>query len=347
MKESPDTLFISIILPVRNEAKSMGVSLKNILNQINLVYSFEVIVVDGLSTDDTRYIVKEYQQNHSNIILIDNPEKIVPIGFNKALLIAKGDIIIRIDGHTVIAPDYVANCVKLLQESEADNVGGRMNAMGTSRFGKAVAIATSTPFGVGGSRFHYSEKEEWVDSVYMGAWKREVFEKIGLFDEELVRNQDDEFNYRLRKSGGKILLSPAIKSKYTVRSNPTALWKQYFQYGFWKVRVLQKHPGQMSVRQFIPAAFVASLFFSLILALVNPIFGVLLSLIVGMYLIANLLASILSAAKKGWQHFFLLPFVYAILHFSYGLGFLVGLVKFANRWGDKIGKVSRFETFHK
>ena len=339
MKESPDTLFISIILPVRNEAKSMGVSLKNILNQINLVYSFEVIVVDGLSTDDTRYIVKEYQQNHSNIILIDNPEKIVPIGFNKALLIAKGDIIIRIDGHTVIAPDYVANCVKLLQESEADNVGGRMNAMGTSRFGKAVAIATSTPFGVGGSRFHYSEKEEWVDSVYMGAWKREVFEKIGLFDEELVRNQDDEFNYRLRKSGGKILLSPAIKSKYTVRSNPTALWKQYFQYGYWKIRVLQKHPKQMSLRQFIPPAFVISIIACITLFLSFSWGWIPFTLIAGSYIIANLVASIIVSSNKGWKHLLRLPLVFAILHLSYGTGFLIGLFKFWNRWGDKVGKV--------
>ncbi|PKO09642.1 MAG: glycosyltransferase family 2 protein [Chloroflexi bacterium HGW-Chloroflexi-2] len=338
---------ISVIIPIRNEATFLNRCLDSVFDQINIDnFVIEVIIADGLSTDSTCGIIREYQNNHPNLLLIENPGKIVPTGFNKALMIAKGNIIIRIDGHTVIAPDYVANCVKLLQESEAYNVGGRMNAMGTSRFGKAVAIATSTPFGVGGSRFHYSEKEEWVDSVYMGAWEREVFEKIGLFDEELVRNQDDEFNYRLRKSGGKILLSPAIKSKYTVRSSPKALWKQYYQYGFWKVRVLQKHPGQMSERQFIPPAFVASLFLSLILAMFFPIFWVFFSLIAGMYLIANLLASMVSAAKKGWQHLFLLPGVFAILHISYGLGFLVGLVKFANRWGDKIGKVPRFETFH-
>ncbi len=327
-------------MPIRNEATYIRLCLDSVYRQVKLDnYEFEVIVVDGFSTDNTCDIISKYQQNHSNLILIKNPDKIVPTGFNKALLISKGDIIIRIDGHTVIAPDYVSSCVTLLEESEADNVGGRMNAVGVTRFGQAVAMATSTPFGVGSSRFHYSEKEEWVDSVYMGAWKREVFEKIGLFDEELVRNQDDEFNYRLRKAGGKILLSPAIKSKYTVRSSPKALWNQYFQYGFWKVRVLQKHPGQMSVRQFIPPAFVASLFFSLILAMFYPVFWVFLLLIVGIYLFANFLASILSAAKKGWQHFFLLPVVFAILHISYGLGFLVGLVKFANRWNDKIGKV--------
>jgi glycosyltransferase involved in cell wall biosynthesis len=331
---------ITVIIPIRNESSYISRCLDSVLNQVGLEnYQEEVIVADGLSTDNTFEKINEYQQNHSNIILIDNPGKIVPTGFNNALLIAKGNIIIRIDGHTVIAPDYVANCVKLLQESEVDNVGGRMNAIGTTRFGQTVAIATSTPFGVGGSHFHYSEKEEWVDSVYMGAWKREVFEKIGLFDEELVRNQDDEFNYRLRKHGGKILLSPKIKSEYTVRSTPLALWKQYFQYGYWKVRVLQKHPRQMSLRQFVPPAFVASLILSFALALFFQLFWFIFLGISGSYLLANLLASFLTSAKKGWRHLLLLPLVFAILHISYGLGFLVGLVKFANRWNDKIGKV--------
>jgi succinoglycan biosynthesis protein ExoA len=151
-------------------------------------------------------------------------------------------MIVRVDGHTIIAPDYVEKCVQALIKSGAENAGGKMNAVSTTPFGQVVVAATSSPFGVGGARFHYSDQEEWVDTVYLGAWRREVFEKIGLFDEELVRDQDDEFNYRLREYGGKILLSPEIKSEYTVRSTPPALWKQYFQYGFWKVRVLQKHP---------------------------------------------------------------------------------------------------------
>jgi GT2 family glycosyltransferase len=254
-------------------------------------------------------------------------------------MIAKGDIIIRIDGHTVIEPDYVYNCVKLLQETEADNVGGRMNAMGTTRFGNAVAIATSTSFGVGASRFHYSEKEEWVDTVYMGAWRRKIFEKIGLFDEELIRDQDDEFNYRLREAGGKILLNPKIKSKYTVRSSPKSLWKQYYQYGYWKERVLQKHPKQMSLRQFIPPAFVLSLLIAVLLAFVTSWGWWLLLLVAGIYLLANLAASIITSSKKGWKHVLTLPITFSIIHLSYGLGFLAGLIKFWNRWEDKKGQV--------
>ena len=259
----------------------------------------------------------------------------------------QADIIVRVDGHTVIAPDYVSKCVEHLQRSGAENVGGRMYAVSQTPFGQAVAYATSTPFGVGGSRFHYSDKEEWVDSVYLGAWPRQVFVDNGLFDEELVRDQDDEFNYRLRENGGKILLSPEIHSEYTVRSDPLSLAQQYGGYGFWKVRVLQKHPLQMSPRQFAPPLLVLALIFSAVLGLVtltifdHPVTRVLSVLVPYLYIFANLLASIYTAAKRGWRYLIYLPFIFAIMHISYGGGFLVGLVKFRNRWGDKEGRTPR------
>jgi GT2 family glycosyltransferase len=190
----------------------------------------------------------------------------------------------------------------------------------------------------------------------MGAWRRDVFDRIGLFDEELVRDQDDEFNYRLRAHGGKILLSPKIKSTYTVRGTPGKLWKQYYQYGFWKVRVLQKHPRQMRPRQFVPPLFVLSLLVSLVLAALSfarrtphiAPFNLILGtwyLIPGFYLLANLAASISTALRRkhGWRTLPLLPLVYAILHLSYGSGFLVGLIRFAHRWGDKQGQVPSFD----
>ena len=176
----------------------------------------------------------------------------------------------------------------------------------------------------------------------MGSWPKRVFESIGFFDEELIRDQDDEFNYRLREHGGNILLSPKIKSVYTVRSSPKALWKQYYQYGYWKVRVLQKHPKQMRLRQFVPPVFTSTLIGSLILALFFHWGWIFLVLVAGSYLISNLTASLITASKKGWKQLPLLPIVYASLHLSYGLGFLVGLVKFSNRWGDKKGIVPEF-----
>jgi succinoglycan biosynthesis protein ExoA len=330
---------LSIILPIYNEEKYVGLCLDQIYQQQDLPNTFEIIVADGMSTDRTRDIIRAHQANQTNLMLIDNPKKIVPLGLNLAIKQASGDIIIRIDGHTTIPPDYIRKCVNTLERTNADNVGGCMTAVGITEFGKAVAIATSTPFGVGNSKFHYAKVEEETDSVYMGAWPKEVFERIGLFDEELVRDQDDEFNYRLREKGGKIILNPEIKSIYTTRSSPSTLWKQYFQYGLWKIRVLQKHPGQMSLRQFIPPLLVFSLLISVVLTLTITWGKWLLFLVALSYLIANIVASIMTASIKGWKHFPLLAVTFLIIHLSYGFGFLAGLIKFWNRWGDKKGQV--------
>jgi len=268
---------VTIIFPIKNEAGFVRHSLGAVLEQDYPVEKMEVLVADGMSTDRTRRVIYELmaQHPHHDVSILDNPGGIVPSGMNIALRQAAGEIIIRVDGHTLIAPDYVRQCVEALRRTHADNVGGKMTAVGSGPFGRAVAMATSTSFGVGGARFHYSDREEWVDTVYMGAWPRRVFEKIGLFDEELVRDQDDEFNYRLREAGGRVLLSPQIKSEYTVRGSLAGLWRQYFQYGYWKVRVLQKHPRQMRLRQAAPPALVLALLASAFLALFSVLLPVL------------------------------------------------------------------------
>jgi cellulose synthase/poly-beta-1,6-N-acetylglucosamine synthase-like glycosyltransferase len=336
---------VSLILPIRNEATYIERGLQAIFEQQYPVDCMETLLADGMSTDNTRRLIHDFSVLHSKMKIetILNPGKIVPTGFNEALRQAKGEIIIRVDGHTIIASDYVRQCVDTLQKSGAENVGGHMNAIGSNFFGRVVAWATSTPFGIGGGRFHYSDKEEWVDTVYMGAWPKRVFREIGLFDEELVRDQDDEFNFRLREAGGKILLNPKIKSEYAVRSTPQSLWRQYYQYGFWKVRVLQKHPRQMGLRQFVPPAFVFALFVSLVFALfsVSRLFSLTVPLL---YLAANLSASVFTAVKKGWKYLLYFPIVFAILHLSYGLGFIVGLFRFWNRWNDKQGKTPVFKS---
>ena len=335
--------FVAVIMPIRNEARHIRLSLGAVLAQDYPEERMEVIVADGMSDDGTREIVQSLQLEHPCLHLVDNPGRIVPMAMNAALRQAKGSIIVRVDGHTIVAPDYVRQSVSALERTGADNVGGRMNAIGDNSFGKAVALAGSSRFGVGGARFHYSDQDEWVDTVYMGAWPRQVFDRIGLFDEELVRDQDDEFNYRLLEHGGRIRLSSLIKSRYTVRSGPRSLWRQYYQYGFWKVRVMQKHPRQMRWRQFVPPSLVAALLGSTLLSFFSPCGRILVSLAAGPYLLANLATSLRAAALNGWRHLPLLPLVYAILHLSYGLGFLVGLVRFASRWGDRQGRVPGFE----
>lgn len=330
-----DTLpFVSVIMPIRNEAAFIGRSLGAVLAQDYPHDRMEVLVADGMSTDDTRVIVQQLAARHPDIQvrLIDNPGKIVPTGFNAALAQARGDVIVRVDGHTIIAPDYVRECMAVLERSGADNVGGRMVAVGTTALGQAVALATSSRFGVGGARFHYSDREEWVDTVYMGAWPRRVFEQLGGFDPELVRNQDDEFNYRLRAQGGRILLSPRIRSQYHNRTSLRSLWRQYYQYGFYKVRVLQKHPRQMRLRQFVPPAFVASILGGALLSPLNKRLRALWALVITAYAVANLMASWRIARKAGRAHLRRLPLVFSILHFSYGLGFLHGLIHFRKRW---------------
>jgi succinoglycan biosynthesis protein ExoA len=324
---------ISVIIPIRNEAECIERCLDAVLAQDYPADRIDVVLVDGMSDDCTREILCGYVQQYPNVCLLDNLQRIVPTALNIGIRAAQGDIIIRVDGHTTIAPDYVRQCVAALERTGTDNVGGRMDAHTPGYFGEAVALATGSPFGVGNSRFHYSRKEEWVDTVYLGAYRREVFDRIGLFDEEMVRDQDDEFNYRLRAHGGRILLCPQIRSQYTNRSSPRELWLQYFGYGYWKVRVMQKHPRQMSWRQFVPPALVLALLSALGLS----VFGILwpLALIAGGYLAANLVTSLWIAARSGLQYLAVLPAVFVILHISFGAGFLTGLICFANRWGDR------------
>jgi succinoglycan biosynthesis protein ExoA len=240
----------------------------------------------------------------------------------------------------VIATDYVRNCVDALKSNGADNAGGRMTPVSNSLFGSAVAAATCSRFGVGGARFHYSQKRELVDTVYLGAWRHDLFDRIGGFDEEMVRNQDDEFNYRLRANGGRILLDPAIRSEYHNRSTPRALWKQYFQYGYWKVRVLQKHPRQMQLRQFVPPLGVITLVSILLLAALIKGAWIAASAIVAVYLLASMLASLRAANRSNVRVLPLLPLTFAVIHFAYGVGFLFGLIRFWNRWTTDAGSAS-------
>jgi GT2 family glycosyltransferase len=181
----------------------------------------------------------------------------------------------------------------------------------------------------------------FADTVPFPAYTRQIAERAGLYDEELVRDQDDEYNYRIRELGGKILLADDVHSAYFSRSSLGGLWRQYYQYGYWKVRVLQKHPRQMSLRQFAPPAFVLALLGSAFLAF-SPVLRPLSLIVPVLYLCANVSASFWTASKRGWGSMPLLPLVFALLHLGYGAGFLFGLVRFAGRWGDKRGKTPSF-----
>ncbi len=326
--------FVSVVMPVRNEADFIGRSLGAVLAQNYPPENLEIIVADGFSIDETREIINEISANSNvRITLLDNPEHIAPTGLNRAIKAAQGEIIVRVDGHCEIAPDYVMNCVRHLHSNRYAAVGGPIETVGATRTARAIAVAMSSKFGVGGSAFRcISDREMETDTVAFPAFDREIFNRVGLFNEELVRNQDDEFSYRLRKSGGKILLAPDIRSRYYSRGNLKSLWRQYFQYGYWKVRVLQLHPRQMSLRQFVPFAFVVILA-SLALFAVFSIYGRwALIFTLGLYLLAAAAATLQAARRIEFAALPLMPPIFFILHFSYGLGFLKGLFAFRKNW---------------
>lgn len=324
---------VTVVMPVHNEEGFIRDSLQAVLEQDYPGDLIEIIVSDGMSTDRTRVIVAEMQASHANIRLVDNPGKIAPTGLNIAIQQASGEVIVRVDGHCEIRPDYIRHCVEYLRKEDVVGVGGPLETIGETVVAQAIALAMSSPFGVGGSAFRtVKDRRTFVDTVAFPAYRRETLATAGRFDEELVRNQDDEYNYRLRAMGGRILMTPDIRSRYYSRSSFRSLWRQYAQYGFWKVRVMQKHPRQMSLRQFVPPIFVATLIMLSAMALFFGVARVLLALTAGVYLLANLAAAIATSARHGWQYLPYLSLAFAILHFSYGAGFLYGLVKFAKRW---------------
>ena len=325
---------VSVIMPVRNEAAYIERSLGAVLAQEYPADRLEILVVDGMSGDGTREAVLAHAAADPRIRLLDNPAGIVPPGLNIGIGRARGEIIVRVDGHCEIAPDYVRRCVEHLlaghDGAPVEAVGGPIETIGETAEAEAIALAMSSWFGVGGSAFRtIKDRPLLVETVAFPAYRRATLQRLGPFDEELVRNQDDEYNYRLLKSGGRILLSPDIRSRYYSRGSLRSLWRQYYQYGYWKVRVMQKHPRQMRSRQFVPPAFVAGLAGSAALGMVFRPFRALLGVVLTLYLAANVVASL----SLGREHAPRLLVIHPILHLSYGLGFLVGLVHFAGRFG--------------
>ena len=327
---------ISVIIPCRNEERHISPMLEAVLNQeLEPDWDLEIIVADGLSSDGTRTILHYYESVHPNIRIIDNPGRIVSSGLNEAIKSCKGEIIIRLDAHTTYAKDYLRQCVNVLETSAADNVGGPWIAEGQGLVGKAIAAGFQSRFCMGGGKAHDSHYEGEVDTVYLGCWPRSVFNKIGLFDPELIRNQDDELNFRLRRSGGRIWQSPCIQSVYVPRSSFLALFKQYLQYGFWKVAVIRKHRAPASWRHVVPAVFVGSVAVMLCLITLTLLFGnenlakligAVFALEMAAYIVSCLAAAGMFMRRLSLSVLTLLPLVFVTCHGAYGLGFLEGML---------------------
>jgi glycosyltransferase involved in cell wall biosynthesis len=325
----PEHPIVTVIVPCRNEVEHVVPFLQALLRQRVPARELEVVVADGQSDDGTRELLDRFQQHHASIHVVDNPRGIVSTGLNSAIRAARGEIIVRMDVHTAYADDYLAECVQALDTSGADSVGGPWVAAGSGYLSSAVAVAFQSPFVSGGGRARRPNYQGPVDTVYLGCWRRQAFDRFGFFDEGLIRNQDDEFNLRIRRRGGKLWQTPRIRSWYRPRSSLRELFRQQAQYGYWKVRVIRKHQLPALLRHLVPGFF---LLWLVTLGAVLPFSGIaawaFLST-VGAYALASVIFT--GAAcwpVRRWRYAPMLPVIFAIFHFGYGYGFLRGIIDF-------------------
>jgi glycosyltransferase involved in cell wall biosynthesis len=319
---------VSIIMPVRNEAAWIQLSLGAVLAQDYPAGLLQILLVDGQSEDRTRELAASLP-GAERVTILSNPARRQAAGLNLGLCHSHGEIIVRIDGHTLVAPNYVSQCVRALALTGAQGVGGLMQPVGLTSTGRAVAGATMSRFAVP-TAFHVSHTARYTDTVYMGAWPREVLDRVGGFDEELLTNEDYELHYRIRQAGGKLYLTPSIASEYICRQSLRGVMRQYYAYGQGKVRMLAKHPRSIRLRHLAAPGLLCWLVLGLLLgAFAGGIFlmGWLAS--IACYVFLCLLAT--AQVGRRLDHpqprlLWTLPFVFGAIHLSWGAGFWRGLL---------------------
>lgn len=325
---------VAVVIPCRNEERYIERCVLSVVNSDYREGTIDVYISDGMSDDNTRSIIRDLSSAYPNVHLVDNEKRTTPFALNLGIKAAGDfDVLIILGAHAEIAPDYVALCVADLEKDKLVGcTGGILENVNEDEVSETIAHAMSSPFGVGNAHFRTGLKAGYVDTVAFGAYRKEVFDKIGLFDEALTRNQDDEFNYRVTKAGYKILLDPKIRCKYYVRASYGKLFRQYYQYGLWKVYVNRKHKAVTSVRQLIPPAFVL---FLLILPLIplyilimpfGKIIAMIWAVLFAGYISGGVLAAMQQNARPG--QFPGVVFSFFLLHTGYGLGYLHGILKF-------------------
>jgi glycosyltransferase involved in cell wall biosynthesis len=318
---------VSIIIPCRNEEQYISKCLQSIVNCYFDKSLLSVFVCDGLSSDSTKAIIREFAERHAFIHLLENTRQTTPFALNLGLKANDADVKIILGAHAEIYPDYIKQCIEAFNfDDKIACVGGIIENVYENETAEIIGKAMSSGFGVGNAHFRTGQMDGYVDTVAFGAYKKDVFDKIGYFDEELIRNQDDEFNFRLLKNGFKIYLYRPIRSKYYVRASFKKLYKQYEQYGYWKVYVNKKHQTVTTLRQVVPLLFVVYLFGGAILSIINPKVLYLYLMVLALYFTAGLY----SAFKLEKKLVVVLNIVktYFILHYSYGIGYLKGIIDF-------------------
>jgi glycosyltransferase involved in cell wall biosynthesis len=316
---------------MRNEGSSIEQCLASIDAQDYPSDWLEVLVFDGESSDDSVATARAFTDGRPGWEVRTNPRLIQAAAWNAGIRVATGEVVGIVSGHAMLGPAYVRKAVDALFRTGADMVGGPVRAIADGAIGTAIAIATSTPYGVGGARHHYLTEPAEVDTVFMGVARRETWLRYP-FDEEFVRNQDDELSYRLLDGGGRIVCDPAIESSYRSRSTLPSLWRQYFSYGYWKVRVIQAHPRQARLRHLVPLTLVTTLIAAALLGLVSRKARTTATLELGLYVAATGAAAIRYRDRDRPASAVLLAIIYPILHVAYGAGMLRGLWRFRSRF---------------
>lgn len=326
---------LTVICPIYNEEHFIDKCICSIVDQDYPKEKLEFLLIDGRSTDRTCAIIETYLHTYSFIRLLDNPYKTVPYAMNIGIKEAKGDVIVRIDGHCEYPANYLSELEQKLCELKADNVGGVWNTRPASDTTVccAIAIASSHPFGVGASKHKIGVKEiTEVDTVPFGCYRRDVFDRIGFFDEELTRNQDDEFNARLINYGGKIYLIPSLVINYVARNTLAKMCRMYYQYGLFKPLVNKKLGAPATLRQFFPALFLSGIIMGGILSCLSIFLCLVYLGVLTLYLLLALLFSAKEASKnKNTKLILVLPATFFLVHMSYGYGYLKGVCKIVTR----------------
>lgn len=319
-------IIVSVVMPVYNEEIYINKCIDSLLLQDYPRENMEWIFVDGCSKDKTVEQLQRYQENYPELIKVfRNPDKIVPYAMNIGIEAASGKYIIRLDAHADYATDYISKCVYYLENTDAENVGGVAETKANGFMGNAIAKMLSSRFGVGNSQFRINGESGYVDTVPFGAFKREVFSKYGGYDERLVRNQDNEMNFRIRKNGGKIFLASDIRFSYYCRDSVRGISTMARKNGMWNIITWKLCPGSMGVRHFVPFAFVVSLVLLSVLGISFPLFWMLLAMELALYFMLDICFSIKQASRL--KEFFALLMLFPVFHIAYGFGSLLGVTK--------------------
>jgi glycosyltransferase involved in cell wall biosynthesis len=327
---------VSVIVPCYNEQSTIRLLLKSIHQQTFPRAEMEVVIADGMSTDDTRAEISKFQADFPdlNIRVVDNTLRTIPSGLNLAIEASHGEIILRSDAHSKPYPEYVANSVKALEDGRGDNVGGvwEIHPGAETWIAKSIAVAAAHPLGVGDAMYRHAKQAAEVDTVPFGAFKRDLHDRIGKFDETLLTNEDYEFNARIRKAGGRIWLDPSIRSVYFARSTLQELARQYWRYGYWKWKMLIRYPDTLRWRQALPPLFVLSLLGLIVLSLFVPFVWFVLISELFLYFSILFLAGIRSAMQKNNPILIVgLPLAIPVMHISWGSGLLWSILNSGTR----------------